>query len=210
MGQKTHPTGFRIGITESHSSLWYAKPSRYSLILKQDYKIRSFIAKQLTNAGIVKIEIQRKDNQIEVELFSTRPGVIIGRSGKGINTLRLDIQNLLDINQQVRLNIVEIDQPDAEASVIAEFLCQQIEKRVAFRRATRQAIQKAQRANVKGVKIQISGRLNGAEIARSEWVREGQVPLQTLRADIDYAFREAHTTYGVLGVKIWFFKGEVL
>jgi small subunit ribosomal protein S3 len=178
--------------------------------LKQDYKIRSFIEKQLTNAGIVKIEIQRKDNQIEVELFSTRPGVIIGRSGKRINTLRLDIQNLLDINQQVRLNIVEIDQPDAEASVIAEFLCQQIEKRVAFRRATRQAIQKAQRANVKGVKLQISGRLNGAEIARSEWVREGQVPLQTLRADIDYAFREAHTTYGVLGVKIWFFKGEVL
>lgn len=210
MGQKTHPTGFRIGITQSHSSLWYAKPRRYSLVLKQDHKIRSFIKNQLSNAGIVKIEIRRKDNQIEVELFLTRPGVVIGKSGKGINTLMLAIKSLLDTNQQVRLNIVEVEQPDEEASVIADFLCQQIEKRVAFRRATRQAIQKAQRANVKGVKIQVSGRLNGAEIARSEWVREGQVPLQTLRADIDYAFREAYTTYGVLGVKVWFFKGEVL
>lgn len=208
MGQKTHPSSFRLGITKSHNSFWYTKPSKYSTLIEEDFKIRERVKQEVNNAGLLKVLIHRKDHQIEVELHATRPGIILGRSGTGLNVLRSNLELILRDGQQLRLNLIEIAQPDSEAALVAEYLCQLLEKRTAFRRAIRQAVQKAQRASVKGVKIQVSGRLNGAEIARSEWVREGQVPLQTLRADIDYVAREAHTTYGVLGVKVWFFKGE--
>jgi|TARA_B110000977_G_scaffold201542_1_gene296750 small subunit ribosomal protein S3 len=210
MGQKTHPSGFRLGITKTHDSLWYTKPSKYAVLIEEDFKIRELLKREVSNAGLLKVLINRKDHQIELELHTMRPGIIIGRSGTGLQSLRTNLESILREGQQLRLNLVEITQPDSQATIVAEFLCQQLEKRTAFRRAIRQSVQKAQRASVKGVKIQVSGRLNGAEIARSEWVREGQVPLQTLRADIDYASREAHTTYGVLGVKVWFFKGEIL
>nr|UNJ16385.1 ribosomal protein S3 [Boldiaceae sp.] len=208
MGQKTHPLGFRIGITQTHRSCWFSSPQNYANFLHEDYKIRSYIQNKISNAGIARIQIYRKVEQIEIEIHTIRPGVIVGRLGTGIEILRKDLQKKLGNQKQIRVNIVEVMKPDVEASLIAEFITQQLEKRTAFKRAVRQAMQKAQRANAKGIKIQVSGRLNGAEIARSEWVREGQVPLQTLRADIDYAYKIAQTTYGILGVKVWLFRGE--
>jgi len=210
MGQKIHPLGFRIGITQKHRSSWFASSKDYSVFLQEDHKIRSFIYNKLSNASIAKIEINRKVDQVEVLIATARPGIVLGKSGSGIESLRNSLTLILDLNKQIRVNVVEISDPDSEATLVAEFITQQLEKRVAFRRAVRQAVQRAQRANTQGVKIQVSGRLNGAEIARSEWVREGRVPLQTLRADIDYCHRQAHTTYGVLGVKVWLFKGELL
>lgn len=210
MGQKTHPLGFRLGITQKHRSSWFETKSNYPAILEEDYKIRQHIEKTSASAGISKIEIHRKSDQIELEIHTSRPGIIVGRSGSGIEKLKEDLQALLHNEKQIRINVSELNQPDSDASLIAEFIAQQLEKRVAFRRATRQAIQKAQRVNIQGIKVQVSGRLNGAEIARSEWVREGRVPLQTLRADIDYATKRAQTTYGVLGVKVWVFKGEII
>ncbi|ASN78780.1 ribosomal protein S3 (chloroplast) [Porphyra umbilicalis] len=210
MGQKIHPLGFRIGITQKHRSSWFASSKDYSAFLQEDHKIRSFIYNKLSNASIAKIEINRKVDQVEVLIATARPGIVLGKSGSGIESLRNSLTLILDLNKQIRVNVVEISDPDSEATLVAEFITQQLEKRVAFRRAVRQAVQRAQRANTQGVKIQVSGRLNGAEIARSEWVREGRVPLQTLRADIDYCHRQAHTTYGVLGVKVWLFKGELL
>nr|YP_010338378.1 ribosomal protein S3 [Bangia atropurpurea]UNJ18328.1 ribosomal protein S3 [Bangia atropurpurea] len=210
MGQKIHPLGFRIGITQKHRSSWFASSKEYPVLLQEDHKIRSFIYGKLSNASIAKIEINRKVDQVEVIISTARPGIVLGKSGAGIESLRKSLALVLDPNKQIRVNVVEISDPDSEATLVAEFITQQLEKRVAFRRAVRQAVQRAQRANTQGVKIQVSGRLNGAEIARSEWVREGRVPLQTLRADIDYCHRQAHTTYGVLGVKVWLFKGEIL
>lgn len=210
MGQKIHPLGFRIGITQKHRSSWFASSKDYSVFLQEDHKIRSFIYNKLSNASIAKIEINRKVDQVEVLIATARPGIVLGKSGAGIESLRNSLTLILDLNKQIRVNVIEISDPDSEATLVAEFITQQLEKRVAFRRAVRQAVQRAQRANTQGVKIQVSGRLNGAEIARSEWVREGRVPLQTLRADIDYCHRQAHTTYGVLGVKVWLFKGELL
>jgi small subunit ribosomal protein S3 len=163
----------------------------------------------LSSAGISKIEIHRKSDKIELEIHTSRPGIIVGRSGLGIEKLKEDLSKVLHNNKHLRINVSELAKADSDASLIAEFIAQQLEKRVAFRRATRQAIQKAQRLNVQGIKVQVSGRLNGAEIARSEWVREGRVPLQTLRADIDYATKRAQTTYGVLGIKVWVFNGEI-
>jgi len=209
VGQKTHPLGFRLGITQKHRSSWFELKESYPEILEEDYKIRTYLEKSLSSAGISKIEIHRKSDQIELEIHTSRPGVIVGRSGTNIEKLKEDLNKNLKKSRQIRINVTELTKADSDASLIAEFIAQQLEKRVAFRRATRQAIQKAQRLNIQGIKVQVSGRLNGAEIARSEWVREGRVPLQTLRADIDYATKRAQTTYGVLGVKVWVFNGEL-
>jgi small subunit ribosomal protein S3 len=209
VGQKTHPLGFRLGITQKHRSSWFELKESYPSILEEDYKIRAYLEKTLSSAGISKIEIHRKSDQIELDIHTSRPGVIVGRSGSNIEKLKEDLNKNLKTSRQIRINVTELAKADSDASLIAEFIAQQLEKRVAFRRATRQAIQKAQRLNIQGIKVQVSGRLNGAEIARSEWVREGRVPLQTLRADIDYATKRAQTTYGVLGVKVWVFNGEL-
>jgi small subunit ribosomal protein S3 len=213
MGQKINPIGFRLGITQEHRARWFAEGKRYPLILQEDYKIRQYIEKDpvLSTAGISKVRIERKADQVEVEIHTARPGVVVGRGGAGIDTLRQGLLAALGGgNRQVRINVIEIAKVDADAALIAEFIAQQLERRVSFRRVVRQAIQRAQRAEVQGIKLQVSGRLNGAEIARTEWTREGRVPLHTLRADIDYAYKTASTTYGILGVKIWVFKGEII
>jgi len=202
MGQKTHPLGFRLGITQKHRSSWFELKESYPSTLEEDYKIRQYLEKSLSGAGISKIEINRKSDQIELEIHTSRPGVIVGRSGSNIEKLKEELGKVLKSSRQIRINVTELTKADSDASLIGEFIA-------AFRRATRQAIQKAQRLNIQGIKVQVSGRLNGAEIARSEWVREGRVPLQTLRADIDYATKRAQTTYGVLGVKVWVFNGEL-
>nr|YP_010338782.1 ribosomal protein S3 [Glaucosphaera vacuolata]UNJ18732.1 ribosomal protein S3 [Glaucosphaera vacuolata] len=210
MGQKIHPLGFRLGITQNHKSLWFSNEKLYPLLLQEDYQIRKYLVEKLENTGLSKIQIYRKFDQIEIELHVSRPGMIIGKSGMGIDLLKADLNKLLENKKQIRFNIVEIKNPDAEASLIATFITKKLEKRVVFRRVVRQSLLRLQKAKVKGMKIQVSGRLNGAEIARSEWVREGRVPLQTLRADIDYSYKRAYTTYGVLGVKVWLFKGEII
>jgi small subunit ribosomal protein S3 len=211
VGQKIHPTGFRLGIVQDHRSRWYADSARYPELLREDHIIRTYVEKNLSNAGISDIRIERKADQIDLEVRTARPGVVVGRGGSGIDALRVGIQKeLQDPNRQIRINVVEVTRVDADAPLVAEYIVQQLERRVAFRRAVRQALQRAQRAGVEGIKIQVSGRLNGAEIARTEWTREGRVPLHTLRADVDYAYRIAQTTYGVLGVKVWVFRGEIL
>ena len=211
MGHKIHPTGIRLGITQEHRSRWYAPSKTYPMLLKEDDQIRTFISKKYGSAGISEVLIARKAHQLEVELKTARPGVIVGRQGSGIEDLRSGIQKTIgDKSRQIRINVVEVDRVDADAHLLAEYIAQQLEKRVAFRRTIRMAVQRAQRAGVLGLKIQVGGRLNGAEIARSEWTREGRVPLHTLRAEIDYATKVASTTYGVLGIKVWVFKGEVL
>ena len=212
MGQKIHPTGFRLGITQEHRSRWYADSRRYPEVLKEDYIIRRHIEKDatLSTAGISKVRIERKADQIEVEIHTARPGVVVGRQGSGIEVIRLALLKKLGTDRQIRINVIEIAKVDADAALIAEFIAQQLSRRVSFRRVVRQAIQRAQRAEVKGIKIQVGGRLNGAEIARTESSREGSVPLHTLRADIDYASKTADTTYGIIGVKVWVFKGEII
>ena len=208
MGQKTHPSGFRIGITQNHKSSWFTKMTEYKNFLQEDYIIRSYITKNLNKASISLIYIERKVDQIEIYIHTARPGIVLGRMGTGIENLRINLENKLKIKQKIRINVIEINEPDSQAILIGEFIGQQLEKRIAFRRAVRQGIQRAQKTKIKGIKVQVSGRLNGAEIARKEWVREGRVPLQTLRADIDYAYTTAQTIYGILGIKVWLFKGE--
>ncbi len=212
MGQKIHPIGFRLGITQEHRSRWYADTRKYSEVLQEDYIIRQHIEKDatLSTAGISKVRIERKADQIELEIHTARPGVVVGRQGSGIEVIRQALLKKLGTDRQIRINVIEIAKVDADAALIAEFIAQQLSRRVSFRRVVRQAIQRAQRAEVKGIKIQVGGRLNGAEIARTEWTREGRVPLHTLRADIDYASKTADTTYGILGVKVWVFLGEVI
>lgn len=215
MGQKIHPVGFRLGITREHQSQWFASPDRYPGILQEDHKLRNYIEEKLgrqapNNAGISQIRIERKADQIDLELRTARPGVVVGRGGQGIETLRTGLQQMLGSNRQIRINVVEIQKVDADAALIGEYIAQQLERRVSFRRVVRQAIQRAQRAGILGIKIQVSGRLNGAEIARTEWTREGRVPLHTLRADIDYSYCTAKTIYGILGIKVWVFKGEII
>ena len=209
MGQKVHPLGFRLRITQDHRSTWFASQKTYPLIIEEDHKIRKYITREFSTAGISKVEIRRRSEQVEIEIHTSRPGIIVGRSGSGIDKIKEDLQKVLKHSTQIRVNVTELQNMDADANLIGEFIAEQLEKRIPFRRATRQAIQKAQKANAQGIKVQVSGRLNGAEIARSEWVREGRVPLQTLRADIDYATKEANTTYGILGIKVWVFKGEL-
>ncbi|MBJ7899077.1 MAG: 30S ribosomal protein S3 [Cyanobacteria bacterium RI_101] len=210
MGQKIHPVGFRLGVTKEHKSCWYADPKHYPELVQEDYKIRQYVEKTLNNAGIADIRIERKADQIELSVHTARPGVVVGRGGAGIEQLRLGLQAALGGTRQIRINVIEVPRVDADAALMAEYIAQQLERRVSFRRVVRQAIQRAQRAEVKGIKLQVSGRLNGAEIARTEWVREGRVPLHTLRADIDFAYRTAKTTYGILGIKVWIFKGEII
>jgi small subunit ribosomal protein S3 len=215
VGQKINPIGFRLGITKEHQSRWFADPSRYPELLQEDYKLRQYIDSKLgrsaqNNAGISEVKIERKADQIDLEVSTARPGVVVGRGGQGIEALRLGLQQVLGGNRQIRINVVEVQRVDADAFLIGEYIAQQLERRVSFRRVVRQAIQRAQRAGVQGIKIQVSGRLNGAEIARTEWTREGRVPLHTLRANIDYAYVTAKTIYGILGIKVWVFKGEVI
>nr|YP_009296146.1 ribosomal protein S3 [Schizymenia dubyi]AOM65081.1 ribosomal protein S3 [Schizymenia dubyi] len=208
MGQKIHPLGFRLVTTQEHKSSWFSSMKLYPTLLQEDHIIRGYIESKLGNASIALIKIYRKVDQIEVEIHTARPGIILGRIGNGIENLRKELENKLKKEKLLRINVIEITDPDKYATLIAEFIAQQLEKRIAFRRAVRQGVQRAQKANIKGIKVQVSGRLNGAEIARSEWVREGRVPLQTLRADIDFAYKTAQTIYGILGVKVWLFKGE--
>jgi small subunit ribosomal protein S3 len=212
VGQKIHPTGFRLGVVKEHQSRWYADTKRYPELLQEDRKIRQYIETHdvLSKAGIAQIRIERKADQVDLEIHTARPGVVVGRGGTGIEALRLGIQEKLGGTRQVRINVIEVAKVDADAVLIAEYIAQQLERRVSFRRVVRQAIQRAQRAEVQGIKIQVSGRLNGAEIARTESTREGKVPLHTLRADIDYAYLTAKTIYGILGVKVWIFKGEII
>jgi small subunit ribosomal protein S3 len=228
MGQKTHPLGFRLGVTQSHRSTWFSDSKSYSSYLLEDSFIRKFVQKEFSEAGIVKISIYRKLEQIRVEIYAVRPGIFLGgnegsgKSSQPLETLRsrleakltsyrkrsrrrsdyaVDTTNFGDL--QLSLQINEVTAPDLEATFLADVVVEQLEKRIPFRRAMKQAIQRAERANAKGIKIEVSGRLNGAEIARTEWIREGRVPLQTLREDIDYSYKTAHTIYGILGVKVW-------
>ncbi|MBD1936098.1 30S ribosomal protein S3 [Microcoleus sp. FACHB-68] len=211
MGQKIHPVGFRLGVTQEHRSRWFADSNRYPEVLQEDHKIRKYVQKTLSNAGISEVRIERKADQIDLEVRTARPGVVVGRGGQGIESLRTGLLEMLGGgNRQIRINVVEVARVDADAALIAEYIAGQLERRVSFRRVVRQAIQRAQKAGVEGIKIQVSGRLNGAEIARTEWTREGRVPLHTLRADIDYSYCTAKTIYGILGVKVWVFKGEII
>ncbi|MBW4692888.1 MAG: 30S ribosomal protein S3 [Lyngbya sp. HA4199-MV5] len=211
MGQKIHPTGFRLGISQEHRSRWFGDHKRYPELLQEDYKIRRFVEKNLSSAGISSVRIERKADQIDLEVQTARPGVVVGRGGTGIESLRASLQEVLGGgDRQIRINVVEVARVDADAALIGEYIAQQLERRVSFRRVVRQAIQRAQRAGIEGIKVQVSGRLNGAEIARPEWTREGRVPLHTLRADIDYAYCTAQTIYGTLGIKVWIFKGEII
>lgn len=212
MGQKVHPLGFRLVTTQKHRSLWFAKFENYKELIEEDYAIRDFLEKKSRKAGIAKIEIKRNStaNKIEVTIHSGRPGILVGTSGNELKSIYDTLNKTITKNRNIIINIVEIKNPDAEANLIGDFIVEQLEKRVAFRRAMRKAILRTNSANVTGIKIEVSGRLNGAEMARSEWIREGRVPLQTLRADIDYAEKRAKTIYGTLGIKVWLFKGEIL
>jgi small subunit ribosomal protein S3 len=212
MGQKTHPLGFRLGVTQDHRSKWYANLNQYANILEEDDKIRTYIKKIATVNSIANVFISRNglNDQIQLNIETGKPGILVGNLGTGLDKLLTHIKTILPSNRQLTINIFEVEKVDLNATLLADLVAEQLENRIAFRRATREALQRAQKQNVKGIKIQVSGRLNGAEIARSEWIREGRVPLQTLRADIDYATKEANTIYGVLGIKVWLFKSEIL
>jgi len=212
MGQKTHPLGFRLGITQEHKSKWYANFNQYANILQEDDKIRTYLNTISQANSIANVQINRNglNDQIQLNIQTGKPGILVGDMGAGLENLLKNIKKLLPESRQLTINVFEVKQVDHDASLLADLVADQLEKRIAFRRAIREALQRAQKQNVKGIKIQVSGRLNGAEIARSEWIREGRVPLQTLRADIDYATQEANTIYGVLGIKVWVFKNEVL
>jgi len=212
VGQKTHPLGFRLGITQQHKSGWYAKFHQYALLLHEDDQIRTYLNKLTKTTSISNVTIQRNGlgNQIELNIETGRPGTLVGEAGSGIETLLANIKKLLPDDRQVTINIIEVEKVNLNASLIADLVVKQLEERVAFRSAIRKAMNSAEKDQVRGIKIQVSGRLNGAEIARSEWIRKGRVPLQTLRADIDYSAKEANTIYGVLGIKVWLFKNEIL
>lgn len=208
MGQKVHPTGIRLGIVKDWSSRWYATSKDFSNTLCADIKVREFLQEKLAQAGISRIQIDRPARNAKITVYTARPGVIIGKSGKEIENLRDEVNAILNI--PVHISIEEVRKPELDAKLVAEAVAQQLEKRVMFRRAMKRAVTTAIRLGAKGIKICVSGRLGGSEIARSEWYREGRVPLHTLRADIDYGLGEAFTTYGVIGVKVWIFKGEII
>ena len=212
MGQKTHPLGFRLGITQHHKSTWYANFNQYANVLEEDDKIRTYINTISKANSISNVKICRNglNDQIQLNIETGKPGILVGDLGSGLENLLTNIKKLVPANRQVTINVFEVEKVDLDANLLADLVAEQLEKRIAFRRAIREALQRAQKQNVNGIKIQVSGRLNGAEIARSEWIREGRVPLQTLRADIDYATKEANTIYGVLGIKVWLFKSEIL
>lgn len=206
MGQKIHPVGFRLAVTKDWSSKWFAKNGDFAKQLKQDFDVREYLAKRLANASVSRVVIERPAKSARITIHSARPGVVIGKKGEDIEVLKRDLEKLMGV--AVHVNIEEIRKPELDAQLIADSIAQQLEKRVQFRRAMKRAMQNAMRAGAKGIKIMTSGRLNGADIARSEWYREGRVPLHTLRADVDYATSEALTTYGIIGLKVWVYKGE--
>lgn len=208
MGQKVHPTGMRLGIVKDWASRWYAQSKDFANTLCADIKVRDYLNEKLAQAGISRIQIERPARNAKITVFTARPGVIIGKSGKEVEVLRDELNKILNV--PVHISIEEVRKPELDAKLVAESVAQQLEKRVMFRRAMKRAVTTAMRLGAKGIKICVSGRLGGAEIARSEWYREGRVPLHTLRADIDYGVAEAFTTYGVIGVKVWIFKGEVI
>lgn len=207
MGQKVHPIGFRLGVVETWSSRWYAK-KEYANFLHEDLAIRKYIKEKLYQSGVSKIEIERTPNRARISIHAARPGIIIGRKGSEIEKLRKDMET--KTGHRVFINIVEVKKPELDSQLVAESVAAAMEKRVGFRRALKKAVTTAMRLDAKGIKIACSGRLDGAEMARYEWYREGRVPLQTLRAKIDYGFAQAYTTYGVVGIKVWVFKGEVI
>ena len=208
MGQKTHPRGLRLGIIEGWDSKWYASHG-YAGLLHEDLKLRDFIKQRLYHAGISRIEIERMANKAKINIYTARPGIVIGKKGVEIDKLKTDIQKLMK-GKEAFINIHEVRRPDLDPQLVAENIALQLERRVAFRRAMKEAVLRAMRMGALGVRVQVSGRLGGTEIARREWYREGRVPLQTLRADVAYGFAEAKTTYGVIGVKTWIFRGEIL
>ncbi|MHB8707698.1 MAG: 30S ribosomal protein S3 [Desulfuromonadales bacterium] len=207
MGQKVHPVGFRLGIIRTWESKWYAEKD-YATLLHEDLKLRDYLKKRLHHAGISKIEIERAASKAKVNIFAARPGIIIGKKGSEVEALKKDLAKLTD--KEVFINIQEVRKPEIDAQLVAENVALQLERRVAFRRAMKKAVSQALKFGAEGVKIECSGRLGGAEMSRREWYREGRVPLHTLRADIDYGFAEAKTTYGIIGVKVLVFKGEIL
>lgn len=208
MGQKVHPTGIRLGIVKKHTSTWYAGSNEYSDKLHADLTVREYIQQLLANASVSRVDIERPANTARVTIHTARPGIVIGKKGEDVEKLRAEISRRMGV--PVHINIEEIRKPDLDAKLVADSVANQLERRVMFRRAMKRAVQNAMRQGAEGIKIQVGGRLGGAEIARSEWYREGRVPLHTLRADIDYSTSEALTTYGILGVKVWIFKGEII
>ena len=212
MGQKTHPLGFRLGITQEHKATWYTNFNQYANVLKEDDFLRTYLKTISKSHSIATVQINRNglNDHVQLNVFTGKPGVLVGDRGNNLQIISANLKNFLPSNRQLTVNVFEVEKVDLNATLLANLVAEQLEKRVAFRRAIREALQRAQKQNVNGIKIQVSGRLNGAEIARREWIREGRVPLQTLRADIDYATQEANTIYGVLGIKIWLFKSEIL
>lgn len=208
MGQKVHPTGIRLGIVKEHTSVWYADRKNYADYLNTDLKVRGYLQDKLKNASVSRIDIARPAQSARITIHTARPGIVIGKKGEDVEKLRQDLTKQMGV--PVHINIEEIRKPELDAMLVAQGVAQQLERRVMFRRAMKRAVQSAMRLGAKGIKIQVSGRLGGAEIARSEWYREGRVPLHTLRADIDYATMRAETTYGTIGVKVWIFRGEIL
>jgi small subunit ribosomal protein S3 len=210
LGQKVNPNGFRLGIHRGWQSNWFVNKRDIPALIQEDQRIRVYLKKELSNAGVSKVEISRKAEQIQLDIFTARPGVVVGKGGQGIENLHLKVKQLLSRpGLDIRINILEINRVDLESQLVAESIAQQLEKRVAFRRAMKQAIQRCMRAGAVGVKIMVAGRLGGAEIARTEWTKEGRIPLQTLRADVDYGLAEGHTVMGLIGIKVWIFRGEL-
>ena len=208
MGQKVHPTGIRLGIVKKHTSTWYANPKQYSGYLLTDLKVRDYLFEKLKAASVSRIEIERPAENARITIKTARPGIVIGKKGEDVEKLRRDLSQMMGV--PVHVNIEEVRKPELDAKLVADSIASQLERRVMFRRAMKRAVQNAMRLGAKGIKVQVSGRLGGAEIARTEWYREGRVPLHTLRADIDYSTARAETTYGTIGVKVWIFKGEIL
>jgi len=208
MGQKVHPVGIRLGVIKDHNSVWYAEKENYSRNLLNDIEVREYLTKKLEKASVSKIVIERPAQNARITIHTARPGIVIGKKGEDVDKLRKEISDMMGV--PVHINIEEVRKPDLDAKLVAASVASQLERRVMFRRAMKRAVQNAMKQGAKGIKIQVSGRLGGAEIARAEWYREGRVPLHTLRADIDYSTHEALTTYGIIGVKVWIFKGEIL
>ena len=210
MGQKVHPTGIRLGIVKDWTSKWYADSKTFPEYVRTDHLLRSFIKRKLKDASVSRITIERPAKKANITIYTARPGIVIGKKGEDIEKLRMQVAKMIDMQlADVHIKINEVRKPELDAQLVAEGIAQQLERRVMFRRAMKRAVTNTMRVGAEGVKVKVAGRLNGAEIARSEWYREGRVPLHTLRADIDYGLAEAHTTYGVIGVKVWIFKGEI-
>jgi small subunit ribosomal protein S3 len=207
MGQKVHPIGFRLGIVKTWTSKWYANSKDYPVLLNTDLKVRAYLKKRLAQSSVSRIQIDRPASNAQITVHTARPGLVIGKKGEGIDALRGEVSKMMGV--PVHISIEEIRKPELDAQLVAEGIAQQLERRIMFRRAMKRAVQNSMRLGAEGIKVNVSGRLNGAEIARNEWYREGRVPLHTLRADIDYGFAEANTTYGIIGVKVWIFKGEI-